>query len=62
MKKIILAPAVALAFTGLVASPVAAAESPSAAQSASTKAEQQKQDEAEQAKKDERPRRLRREG
>ncbi|WP_426937017.1 hypothetical protein ACQE2J_02700 [Brevibacterium sp. LE-L] len=52
MKKIILAPAVALAFTGLVASPVAAAESPST-QSASTKAEQQKQDEAEQAKKEE---------
>ena len=53
MKKIILAPAVALAFTGLVASPVAAAESPSSAQSASTKADQQKQDEADQAKKDE---------
>jgi Skp family chaperone for outer membrane proteins len=43
MKKIILAPAVALAFTGLVASPVAAAESPSSAQSASEqKAEKQK--------------------
>ncbi|WP_166974242.1 hypothetical protein [Brevibacterium atlanticum] len=43
MKKIILAPAVALAFTGLVAGPVAAAESPSSAQSASEqKAEKQK--------------------
>ncbi|WP_193627304.1 hypothetical protein [Brevibacterium sp. CFH 10365] len=51
MKKIILAPAVALAFTGLVASPVAAAESPSS-QSAPTKAEQKKA-EAEKAKKEE---------
>ncbi|WP_208094739.1 hypothetical protein [Brevibacterium limosum] len=51
MKKIILAPAVALAFTGLVASPVAAAESPSS-QSAPTKAEQKKA-EAEKAEKEE---------
>ncbi|MFE1084067.1 hypothetical protein [Brevibacterium sediminis] len=45
MKKIILAPAVALAFTGLVASPVAAAESTSA-QSASTQKVEQKKVEA----------------
>ena len=51
MKKIILAPAVALAFTGLVASPVAAAESPST-QSAPTKAEKKKA-EAEKAEKEE---------
>ncbi|MGC2939438.1 MULTISPECIES: hypothetical protein [unclassified Brevibacterium] len=44
MKKIILAPAVALAFTGLVASPVAAAESPSAQSSSSQTAEQKKAD------------------
>ncbi|SMX88652.1 hypothetical protein BAUR920_02282 [Brevibacterium aurantiacum] len=43
MKKLILAPAVALAFTGLVAAPVAAAETPST-QSASAKAEQDKKD------------------
>ncbi|MGO0602931.1 hypothetical protein [Brevibacterium linens] len=48
MKKIILAPAVALAFTGLVASPVAAAESMSA-QSASTQKAEQKKVEAEKA-------------
>lgn len=48
MKKIILAPAVALAFTGLVASPVAAAESTSA-QSASTQNAEQKKVEAEKA-------------
>ncbi|AZT94855.1 hypothetical protein [Brevibacterium aurantiacum] len=47
MKKLILAPAVALAFTGLVAAPVAAAETPST-QSASAKAEAK----AEQDKKD----------
>ncbi|WP_231443151.1 hypothetical protein [Brevibacterium zhoupengii] len=47
MKKLILAPAVALAFTGLVAAPVAAAETPST-QSASAKAEAK----AEQEKKD----------
>ncbi|WP_210603382.1 hypothetical protein [Brevibacterium oceani] len=51
MKKIILAPAVALAFTGLVASPVAAAESPASAQSTSEqKVEQQKK--ADEAKKE----------
>ncbi|WP_025780765.1 hypothetical protein [Brevibacterium sp. VCM10] len=49
MKKIILAPAVALAFTGLVASPVAAAESTSA-QSASTQTAEQKKAEADKAK------------
>lgn len=48
MKKIILAPAVALAFTGLVASPVAAAESTSA-QSASAQKVEQKKVEAEKA-------------
>ena len=48
MKKIILAPAVALAFTGLVASPVAAAESTSA-QSSSTQTAEQKKTEAEKA-------------
>ncbi|UZD61922.1 hypothetical protein [Brevibacterium sp. JSBI002] len=42
MKKIILAPAVALAFTGLVASPVAAAESTSAQSASAQKAEQKK--------------------
>ncbi|MCF2586823.1 hypothetical protein [Brevibacterium sp. UCMA 11752] len=46
MKKLILAPAVALAFTGLVAAPVAAAEAPST-QSASAKAEQVKKEKAE---------------
>lgn len=53
MKKLILAPAVALAFTGLVAAPVAAAESPStqSADAAGAKAEQLKKDKAEQAKK-----------
>ena len=44
MKKIILAPAVALAFTGLVASPVAAAESTSAQSASTQKAEQKKAD------------------
>ena len=48
MKKIILAPAVALAFTGLVASPVVAAESTSA-QSSSTQTAEQKKAEAEKA-------------
>jgi hypothetical protein len=48
MKKIILAPAVALAFTGLVASPVVAAESTSA-QSSSTQTAEQKKTEAEKA-------------
>src|SRR5699024_2929075 len=48
MKKIILAPAVALAFTGLVASPVAAAESTSA-QSSSTQTAERKKTEAEKA-------------
>ncbi|WP_062241063.1 hypothetical protein [Brevibacterium epidermidis] len=48
MKKIILAPAVALAFTGLVASPVVAAESTSA-QSASTQTAKQKKVDAEKA-------------
>ena len=52
MKKIILAPAVALAFTGLVANPVAAAESTSA-QSASTQTAEQKRAEADKAKKEE---------
>ncbi|WP_350269741.1 hypothetical protein AAFP32_14540 [Brevibacterium sp. CBA3109] len=50
MKKLILAPAVALAFTGLVAAPVAAAETPSSStQSDSTaaKAEQVKKEKAE---------------
>ncbi|MDN5876903.1 MAG: hypothetical protein L0H69_09535, partial [Brevibacterium sp.] len=43
MKKLVLAPAVALAFTGLVAAPVAAAETPSTqSDSALTKAEQAK--------------------
>ncbi|GAA1511128.1 hypothetical protein [Brevibacterium permense] len=50
MKKIILAPAVALAFTGLVASPVAAAESTSA-QSTSSQTAEQKKVEAHKAKK-----------
>ncbi|MCU4295526.1 hypothetical protein D3I60_00260 [Brevibacterium permense] len=49
MKKIILAPAVALAFTGLVASPVAAAESTSAQAASTQKADQQKKVEAERA-------------
>lgn len=48
MKKIILAPAVALAFTGLVASPVTAAESTSA-QSTSSQTAEQKKAEAEKA-------------
>ena len=48
MKKIILAPAVALAFTGLVASPVVAAESTSA-QSTSSQTAEQKKTEAEKA-------------
>ncbi|SDS06958.1 hypothetical protein SAMN04489752_0912 [Brevibacterium siliguriense] len=52
MKKIILAPAVALAFTGLVASPVAAAESTSA-QSTSSQSAEQKKAEAEKLKKEE---------
>ncbi|MCF2573322.1 hypothetical protein [Brevibacterium sp. UCMA 11754] len=49
MKKLILAPAVALAFTGLVAAPVAAAEAPSSTQSdsAEAKAEQIKKEKAE---------------
>ncbi|WP_181272642.1 hypothetical protein [Brevibacterium oceani] len=42
MKKIILAPAVALAFTGLVAGPVAAAESPSSQSASEQKVEKQK--------------------
>ncbi|SMX98242.1 hypothetical protein BSP239C_02889 [Brevibacterium sp. 239c] len=52
MKKLILAPAVALAFTGLVAAPVAAAETPTT-QSASAKAEaeQIKKEKAEKAEK-----------
>ncbi|WP_209323998.1 hypothetical protein [Brevibacterium renqingii] len=52
MKKIILAPAVALAFTGLVASPVAAAESPSAqsSDSAEAKAKKAEQEKAEKEK------------
>ena len=50
MKKIVLAPAVALAFTGLVASPVAAAESPSTQSSDSAEAKAKKA-EAEKAKK-----------
>ncbi|GAA1641465.1 hypothetical protein GCM10009700_30600 [Brevibacterium sanguinis] len=50
MKKLILAPAVALAFTGLVAAPVAAAETPST-QSAPTKAEKE-QAEKEKAEKE----------
>ncbi|MGO2037255.1 MAG: hypothetical protein ACTH2U_12310 [Brevibacterium sp.] len=50
MKKLILAPAVALAFTGLVAAPVAAAETPST-QSAQTKAEQAKAEKREAAEK-----------
>ncbi|MDK8434218.1 MULTISPECIES: hypothetical protein [unclassified Brevibacterium] len=50
MKKLILAPAVALAFTGLVAAPVAAAETPST-QSAQTKAEQAKAEKKEAAEK-----------
>ena len=55
MKKIILAPAVALAFTGLVASPVVAAESTSAQSASTQKAEQQKidQQKAEAKKKEE---------
>jgi 5-hydroxyisourate hydrolase-like protein (transthyretin family)/outer membrane biosynthesis protein TonB len=51
MKKIILAPAVALAFTGLVASPVAAAESPSTQSSDSAEAKAKKA-EAEKAEKE----------
>lgn len=50
MKKLILAPAVALAFTGLVAAPVAAAEAPSTQSSsakAEAKAEQIKKEKAE---------------
>ncbi|MDN6135086.1 MAG: hypothetical protein L0J03_13395 [Brevibacterium sp.] len=51
MKKLVLAPAVALAFTGLVAAPVAAAETPSTqSDSALTKAEQLKKDKEEAAK------------
>ncbi|MCM1011264.1 hypothetical protein [Brevibacterium sp. XM4083] len=50
MKKLILAPAVALAFSGLVAAPVAAAETPST-QSAPTKAEKE-QAEKEKAEKE----------
>lgn len=50
MKKLILAPAVALAFTGLMAAPVAAAETPST-QSASAKAEKQKAAEKAEAEK-----------
>ncbi|WP_413333345.1 hypothetical protein ACH82I_13600 [Brevibacterium sp. GP-SGM9] len=50
MKKLILAPAVALAFTGLVAAPVAAAETPST-QSDQTKAEQAKAEKKEAAEK-----------
>ncbi|SMX87521.1 hypothetical protein [Brevibacterium antiquum] len=56
MKKLILAPAVALAFTGLVAAPVAAAETPSSStQSDSTaaKAEQIKKEKAEKLAKEE---------
>lgn len=54
MKKLILAPAVALAFTGLVAAPVAAAEAPSSqSDSAAAKAQQAKKDEADQKKADE---------
>src|SRR5699024_10512631 len=52
MKKIVLAPAVALAFTGLVASPVAAAESPSTQSSDSAEAKAKKA-EAEKAEKEE---------
>ena len=51
MKKIVLAPAVALAFTGLVASPVAAAESPSTQSSDSAEAKAKKA-EAEKAEKE----------
>ena len=51
MKKIILAPAVALAFTGLVAAPVAAAEAPSA-QSAEATAAEKEQAEKEKAEKE----------
>src|SRR5699024_3996101 len=51
MKKIVLAPAVALAFTGLVASPVAAAESPSTQSSDSAEAKA-KRAEAEKAEKE----------
>ncbi|MBE8146897.1 hypothetical protein IOD13_14495 [Brevibacterium casei] len=51
MKKIILAPAVALAFTGLVAAPVAAAETPST-QSAEAKAAEQEKAEKEKAEKE----------
>ncbi|MBM6589535.1 hypothetical protein [Brevibacterium sp. RIT 803] len=50
MKKLILAPAVALAFTGLVAAPVAAAETPSSStqsDAAEAKAEQIKKEKAE---------------
>ena len=52
MKKIVLAPAVALAFTGLVASPVAAAESPStqSSESAEAKAKKAEQEKAEKEK------------
>lgn len=51
MKKLVLAPAVALAFTGLVAAPVAAAETPSTqSDSALTEAEQLKKDKEEAAK------------
>src|SRR5699024_1123260 len=51
MKKIVLAPAVALAFTGLVPSPVAAAESPSTQSSDSAEAKAKKA-EAEKAEKE----------
>ena len=56
MKKLILAPAVALAFTGLVAAPVAAAEAPSSSTqsgSAAAKAEQVKKEKAEKLAKEE---------
>lgn len=56
MKKLILAPAVALAFTGLVAAPVAAAEAPSSStqsDSAAAKAEQVKKDKADKLAKEE---------
>src|SRR5699024_2591325 len=55
MKKIVLAPAVALAFTGLVASPVAAAESPStqSSDSAEAKAKKAEADKAEKEKAEE---------
>lgn len=51
MKKLILAPAVALAFTGLVAAPVAAAEAPTT-QSAEAKAAEKEKAEKEKAEKE----------